>query len=187
MLFRSDVQADAADVSAPFLTFSGDPSYEPADGAGWLAPYVPGDLDGDGRDDLVFTSDLVDDVSVYLSGDLVSGGLRTYEDATAHIVGANVAVVSATGDVDGDDAPDLWIVDPDAGRLYLGSSSALAAGGTWTAGTWPPERRAWQVTVVEWSDARWTTDMYAGSDVTGDGVADLVIGNFELFDIFVPP
>ncbi len=142
---------------------------------------APGDLDGDGYDDLVVTCYESSELYVYLGSDsglsFAHSDLVVLEDSSLS-TGAGLQL-AGLGDVNGDGYGDLAVSDPyltssDTGvaGLVLGSSDGLsgAASLTWT-GT--------------------TTRGYLGrglagpGDVNGDGLADLLISQSGASNVYL--
>jgi len=131
-----------------------------------------GDLDGDGREDLVLlatlpegsTPDSDDPVyrrfDLWLAADLAAGGARTAGEASAQIQESAELELhhdrqGLLGDVDGDGADELLV-----GRyVFSGASGALEEGDAWSSpGPDAPERAP-----------------LAWLDVDGDGVSELLV------------
>jgi len=134
-----------------------------------------GDVDGDGRADLLVSAPIADGAAqgsgrVYLvSGSGLGGsgsrslgaGDRVFEGGTAELAGDAVAFA---GDVDGDLLDDLLIGSVSANRTSLWTAVTLPS-----AGTSPLASAPIQFTGTQGRGA-------AGADVDGDGLADVLIG-----------
>ncbi len=136
---------------------------------------VGGDVDGDGRADLMVSAPIADGAAqgsgrVYLvSGGGLGGsgsrnlgsGDRVFEGGTAELAGDAVAFA---GDVDGDLLDDLLIGSVSADRTSLWTAVTLPSSGSSPLASAPI-----QFTGTQGLGA-------AGADVDGDGLADVLIG-----------
>ncbi len=164
----------AAPDSLPDLVLTGE---APGDLFGWAVAGA-GDVDGDGRDDLLVGAPFSDAggaagadrgrAYLFLGGDP--------PDAAPDLVLSGVAPgdafgwsLAGAGDVDGDAAPDLLV-----GAL-LRSRAYLFRGGD-PAGASPPDTVAHLVLIGEASDDRFGYAVAGAGDVDGDGLADLLVG-----------
>ncbi|MFT4621722.1 MAG: hypothetical protein ACI8PZ_000374 [Myxococcota bacterium] len=179
-IFRGD-PAGLAD-QADFVLFGG------ARGGHLGTALATGDLDGDGRCDLVAGAPAADDddgVARVYRGDAVDvlsrTPVRTYAGPPGD--GGELGRRLATGDVDGDGADDLllsaWRSDTpatDAGAVWLHLGGSLAD----RADPVLPDEADWEVTGGASTD-------HVGSDVQlqdleGDGVPDIVVGAYRQED-----
>ena len=136
---------------------------------------IGGDVDGDGRSELLISAPVADGAAqgsgrIYLidGAGLGSSGVRTlgagdrvFEGGNAELAGDAVAFA---GDVDGDFLDDLLIGSVGADRTSLWTAAALPASGTSLLAGAPI-----QITSTQGIGA-------AGADVDGDGLADVLVG-----------
>jgi hypothetical protein len=152
----------SSDGSLWFFRNTGDPdapyaSYEGRSAGGWggYAPIAAGDVNGDGRTDLVG----VDATGLWLSRGRAPGPF-----AAPRVIGAsgwqNFDKLTS-GDVDGDGRADLVLTKPTDGTLWYYRNDGSAT----------PYRNGVKIGLGGW---QYFVTMAAG-DVTGDGRADLVL------------
>ena len=152
------------------------------------------DIDGDGLDDVFIGAPAGGQVGGgastegrihgFLGSQLTAPGLpSTFDPGEAFVTivgeaafdGAGTSIASL-GDIDGDGRDELVIGAPghdgagqNAGRVYLVGGVNLAAGGTYALSG---AARRWDGAAGEEAG----TSVSAGSDATGDGIADVLIG-----------
>ena len=124
------------------------------EGIHFRGPLLPGDLDGDGDQDLVAVDEYSDQVVVYELSDGSPGLMRRQVLDT----GENLQPVAALADLNGDDVLDLLTVEPDTVVWYPGCASW---GGFETVGLAIP--------------ATMTPRCVLAHDFDGDGDVDLAL------------
>lgn len=124
-----------------------------------------GDLDGDGRTDLVVSAPEEGDdgqgtVRVFRSG---RRGLaaRASTELTGSVAGAHLGAVIATGDVDGDGLEDLLLATGTEVRVHRGAPAGVVAAAAWTISL--PGARA--------------VGAIACGDANADGFADVAVAD----------
>ncbi len=167
----------AATLSATAVT-TGSASFS---GAGWDLARDPGDVDGDGFDDLLLNARGYSDESgetvglgvFLLAGGALSGELNLPADATAAIYGDEEALAFAAltlaGDLDGDGDDELLI---GSGELAGTGGAYLIAGPV--SGTLALEDAPLLSGESADSDAGYACA--AAGDIDGDGLDDLLVG-----------
>jgi len=153
---------------------------------------APGDVDGDGLDDVLVGAVGNDDGGswagkVYLvhADSLSSGGTFMLSSADLKFVGEDANSRAGTafgrgGDVDGDGAPDLLIsgyrddeVAYDAGKVWVLLNSSLAAGGSTDLSM------ADYTMLGEGTTNNAGVDVAYAGDVDGDALDDILIGSYN--------
>jgi hypothetical protein len=144
---------------------------------GWLATSVAiGDLNGDGKLDLVVTNDCITagncPGSVGSVSVLLGNGDGTFQPAVSYSTGAYYADTVAIGDVNGDGIPDLVVGNfcqtaNQYGCTSTGAVSILLGNGDGT----------FQSPTIFNSGGYWA-DSVAITDLNGDGFPDLVVVNW---------
>jgi hypothetical protein len=172
-LFFGPLDAAALDADEADVTLIG-----PARGAGagWSLG-APGDVDGDGRDDLLIGG--TGETAWLVLGETAPGAMLDLgTQAIATFAGPHAGagfgtVVSAAGDVDGDGTPDLAVGAPfadgpgtDAGVAYVFSGASVGAVSADEA----------FLTLEGVPGSRAGSALAAVGDVNGDGVDDLLVG-----------
>jgi hypothetical protein len=156
------------ETSNQLVPMLGDGSGRLTAGAAFSTPFVngslfvvAGDLNVDGKTDLVVTGSLDSKAAVYLGN-----GDGTFAPAVNTLIGTNASIVHII-ELDGDGKPDLLVPD------YLGMVSVLRGNGDGTfanAVTLPATNGAGDVAV---------------GDVNGDGRVDLLVTNAGTRDVSV--
>ena len=136
----------------------------------------PGDVNGDGYDDLIATTDSGDVWILYgASAGIPSGPVTS---AATHLTGPDDTfgeVVAGAGDVNGDGIDDVIVGDytanTDTGAVYvfLGSASGIASGTASSAAA---------TLGGDATNEEFGFSAAGAGDVNGDGYADIVVGSF---------
>jgi len=133
-----------------------------------------GDLDGDGRPDLVVTNEISNTVSVLrntaTSGSISTGSFATKVDFTTGTIPRYVAI----GDLDGDGKPDLAVTNWTSSTVSVfrnTSTSGSITGGSFAA----------KVDFTTGTDAK----SVAIGDLDGDGKPDLAVANYTTMNVSV--
>ena len=127
-----------------------------------------GDIDGDGKRDLVVTNYGSNTVSVYrnisTSGSITSGSFATNIDFTTGSYPIGIAI----GDIDGDGKPDLAVTNAGSNTvsIYMNTSTS----GSITSGSF--------ATNVDFTTGSNPYSVAIG-DIDGDGKPDLVVANYS--------
>ena len=131
-----------------------------------------GDVNGDGKPDIVIANDCWEQGACYMEGSvtvLLSNGDGTFQPAAPYWSGGGEAMAVAIADVNGDGKPDLLVAnyyapgDGAVGVLLGNGDGTFQPAVAYDSGT----PGAWTVTVA---------------DVNGDGKPDLVVGSFDSFE-----
>ncbi len=140
---------------------------------------APGDVDGDGQDDLLIGARYVD--SFVGAAYLVAGGSASaiLSASTAKLVGENAfdyagTAVAGPGDVDDDGTPDLLIGSPNNAEGGTASGSAYVVTGP-VSGTVDLGSAYLKLTGEEALDYAGTT-LGAAGDLDGNGIPDVLVG-----------
>lgn len=174
--------ADDLYVGGVYVTSSGGKDGRPSDVAiadieanaaydslGWAIG--AGDLDGDGKAELLAGAPFLNSTYVYRGADLVGGASLGTNDARTTIVGGSFtgSGVHVTGDLTADGRPEVVVSTLLYGNAWIGvfDGADVAAGGTLTSGN----------ALAFASDlSRYFGDIAGEVDLTGDGIPDLVAG-----------
>jgi hypothetical protein len=172
--------ADTAppDPGVPSLSGAGASFLGAPSSAAGSAVAGPGDLDGDGHDDIVVTAFYGSIACVWYGP--VAPGVTTLAEADACLVGEGAYdfagyTAAGAGDVDGDGHPDLLVSaggndegGADAGKVYLFTTPP------------PAGTSSFEIAAVsflgEASGDGAGSSLAAAGDVDGDGTADLLVG-----------
>lgn len=178
------IDEDCDGTTAAPLT-DADATIRGAEGGAHLGPVTGlGDVNGDGRDDFavgasdayggrgrvfVFTSAPSGAVSVSAAAAVLRG------DSTSAHLGWDLV---GAGDQDGDGLGDLLAATQDHGRYYLCTGPLVSM---------VVRSTTCDATVVNPGGTAGSSTVIGGEDLTGDGVADLVLTNTELVGLGTPP
>ena len=139
---------------------------------------VPGDLDGDGVDDLAVMAWGRNEVWLYYgstffspgsTADAAFTGMDQHDDTDSYADASGL--LGSAGDLDGDGDDELLIGEPKLGRVYLVEGKAYSGNVGLIGGT-----------AAIFESAGWGYDVLGGIDVDHDGLGDLVTGAPDLYD-----
>ncbi len=155
------------------LLGNGDGTFQTAQtyssGAQYGRSVAVGDVNGDGKVDVLVTNECGSDCSTGGVGVLLGNGDGTFQPAQINSSGGYSAESIAIGDVNGDGKPDLVVSN------YCGSNVNCATGGvSILLGNADGTFQAAQVTLTP---ANFSQGQIALSDFNGDGNLDIAIGN----------
>ena len=150
------------------------PAVSYSSGAYWAWAAEIGDLNGDGKLDLVVANDCGDPNNCYRNGAvsvLLGNGDGTFQPATSYWSGGGEALSVAIADVNGDGKPDLLVANY-YGRddISHGAVGVLLGNGD---GTFQP--------AIAFSSGSISGLSLAVGDVNGDGKPDLVVSHRQNF------
>jgi len=139
---------------------------------------VNGDLDGDGRDDLILVNPTASGgtrLRTYLSSaaGVVASGTPSAPTGDFELTDARLVEGAAVADVDGDGAADLVLGDGNDGgglvRVFRGADNDFGL---------TPQSPVGVDLRADGSLSRFGFALASGADVTGDGIDDLVVGAY---------
>jgi hypothetical protein len=164
---------NCANGSVSVLLGNGDGTFQAAvsySSGGYAAVSVAmGDVNGDGRPDLVVANECVSNLNCAngLVSVLLGNGDGTFEPAVSYDSGGSLAYSVAMGDVNGDGRPDLVVVNEFCNlNCANGLVSVLLGNGD---GTFEP--------AASYDSGGYQAVSVALGDVNGDGNPDLVVAN----------
>lgn len=171
---RCASNGDCRNGVAGVLLGNGDGTFQPtvtySSGGQYAVSVALGDVNGDGKLDLVVVNQCVSgrDCSTGVVGVLFGNGDGTFGPRWTYRSGGWYAVSVALGDVNGDAKPDLLVANQCVSRGHCpnGTIAVLLNNGD---GTFQPA-------VAYGSGAQWTRSVALG-DVNGDGRPDLMVAN----------
>lgn len=164
---------NCANGSVSVLLGNGDGTFQPgvsyATGGVYAFSVVLGDVNGDGKLDIVVANECFDYTCTNGSvGVLLNSGTGTFQPAVSYATSGQNAISVAVGDVNNDTYPDLVVTNKCASSTNCtnGSVSVLLNGGT---GTFQP--------ALGYATGGQDAMSVAVGDVNGDGKPDLVVTN----------